>query len=88
VVADALSRKNKAFIGGLLVWGDKELLELGGLNVHLDLTLGGMLLATLMLQSNMREKIWKAQGEDLEVMKGMNNVKVSCCYSIFDPSFL
>jgi len=45
--------------------------------VHLDLTLGGMLPATLVLQSNMREKIQKAQGEDLEVMKGMNNVKVS-----------
>jgi hypothetical protein len=57
VVADALSRKNKAFIGGLLVRGDKELLELGGLNVHLDVTSGGMLLATLVLQSDMREKI-------------------------------
>ena len=41
VVADALSRKNKAFISGLLV--------LGELNVHLDVTLGGILLATLVL---------------------------------------
>ena len=49
VVADALSRKNKAFIGGLLVRGDRELLELGGLNVHLDVTSGGILLATLVL---------------------------------------
>ena len=57
VVADAPSWKNKAFIGGLLVQGDRELLELGGLNVHLDVTSGGMLLATLVLQSNMREKI-------------------------------
>jgi hypothetical protein len=56
-VADAPSWKNKAFIGGLLVQGDRELLELGGLNVHLDVTLGGILLATLVLQSNMREKI-------------------------------
>eukprot|EP00258_Populus_trichocarpa_P039399 XP_024455418.1 uncharacterized protein LOC112327280 [Populus trichocarpa] len=62
VVADALSRKNKAFIGGLLVRGDRELLELGGLNVHLDVTSRGMLLATLVLQSDMREKIRKAQG--------------------------
>jgi hypothetical protein len=76
VVADAPSLKNKAFIGGLLVRGDRELLELGGLNVHLDVTSGGMLLATLVLQSNMREKIRKAQGEDPEVMKKMNNVKV------------
>ena len=76
VVANALSRKNKAFIGGLLVRGDRELLELGGLNVHLDVTSGGMLLATLVLQSDMREKIRKAQGEDPEVMKEMNNVKV------------
>jgi hypothetical protein len=60
VVADALSRKNKAFISGLLVRGDRELLELGGLNVHLDVTSGGMLLATLVLQSDMREKIQKA----------------------------
>jgi hypothetical protein len=76
VVADALNRKNKAFIGGLLVQGDRELLELGGLNVHLDVTSGGMLLAMLVLQSDMREKIRKAQGEDPEVMKEMNNVKV------------
>jgi hypothetical protein len=76
VVADALSRKNKAFIGGLLVRGDRELLELGGLNVHLDVISGGVLLATLVLQSDMREKIRKAQGEDPEVMKEMNNVKV------------
>jgi hypothetical protein len=75
VVADALSQKNKAFIGGLLVRGDRELLELGGLNVHLDVTSRGILLATLVLQSDMREKIRKAQGEDPEVMKEMNNVK-------------
>jgi hypothetical protein len=68
VVADALSRKNKAFISGLLV--------LSELNVHLDVTSGGILLATLVLQSDMREKIRKAQGEDPEVMKEMNNVKV------------
>jgi hypothetical protein len=41
VVADALSRKNKAFISGLLV--------LSELNVHLDVTSGGILLATLVL---------------------------------------
>ena len=76
VVADALSWKDKAFIGGLLVRGDRELLELGGLNVHLDVTSGGMLLATLVLQYDMREKIRKAQSEDPEVMKEMNNVKV------------
>jgi hypothetical protein len=76
VVADALSRKNKAFISSLLVRGDRELLELGGLNVYLDVTSGGMLLATLVLQSDMREKIRKAQGEDPKVMKEMNNVKV------------
>jgi hypothetical protein len=35
-----------------------------------------MLLATLVLQSDMREKIRKAQGKDPEVMKEMNNVKV------------
>ena len=57
VVADALSWKNKAFISSLLVRGDRELLELGGLNVYLDVTSGGMLLATLVLQSDMREKI-------------------------------
>ena len=57
VVADALSWKDKAFIGGLLVRGDRELLELGVLNVHLDVTSRGMLLATLVLQSDMREKI-------------------------------
>jgi hypothetical protein len=45
----------QAFIGGLLVRGDKELLELGELNVHLDMTSGGMLLATLVLQFDMRE---------------------------------
>jgi hypothetical protein len=28
VVVDALSQKNKAFVGGLLVNGDKELLKL------------------------------------------------------------
>jgi hypothetical protein len=76
VVADVLSRKNKAFISSLLVRGDRELLELGGLSVHLDVTSGGMLLATLVLQSDMREKIRKGQGKDPEVMKEMNNVKV------------
>ena len=57
VVADALSRKNKAFIGGLRVRGDRELLELGGLNMHLDVTSGGMLLPTLVLQSDMRKDL-------------------------------
>jgi hypothetical protein len=57
VVVDALSRKNKAFIGSLLMRGDRELLELGELNVHLDVTSGGILLAMLVLQSDMREKI-------------------------------
>jgi hypothetical protein len=41
VVADALSRKKKAFISGLLV--------LSELNMLLDVTLGGILLATLVL---------------------------------------
>jgi len=44
--------------------------------VHLDVTLGGVLLATLVLQSDMREKIRKAQGEDPKVMKEMNKIKV------------
>jgi hypothetical protein len=57
VVADALSRKNKVFIGGLLVRGDRELLEISGLNVHLDVTSGGMLLPTLVLQSDMRKDL-------------------------------
>jgi len=57
VVADALSRNNKAFIDGLLVRGDRKLLELGVLNMHLDVTSGGILLATSVLQSDMREKI-------------------------------
>jgi hypothetical protein len=41
VVADALSRKKKAFISGLLV--------LSELNMLLDVTSGGILLATLVL---------------------------------------
>jgi hypothetical protein len=41
VVADALSWKNKAFISGLVV--------LSELNVLLDVTSGGILLATLVL---------------------------------------
>jgi hypothetical protein len=44
--------------------------------VHLDVTSGGILLAMLMLQSDIRKEIRKAQGEDPEVMKEMNNVKV------------
>ena len=76
MVTNALSRKNKAFISGLLVRDDRELLDLGELNVHLDVTSGGILLAMLMLQSDIRKEIRKAQGEDPEVMKEMNNVKV------------
>jgi len=45
--------------------------------VHLDVTSGGVLLATLVLQSDMRAKIRKAQGEDPKVMKEMNKIKVS-----------
>jgi hypothetical protein len=41
VVTNALSRKNKAFISGLLV--------LSELNMLLDVTSGGILLATLVL---------------------------------------
>ena len=41
MVTNALIRKNKAFISGLLV--------LSELNVHLDVTSGGILLVTLLL---------------------------------------
>jgi hypothetical protein len=75
VLADALSQKNKAFVGGLLVKGDRELLELGKLKVHLSMNSGGCLLAKLVLQFDMRERIRKAQFVDLEVMKEMDKLE-------------
>jgi hypothetical protein len=60
IVADALSQKNKTIIGGLIVLYKRELLELAKLGVQLIIGRTGSLMARLVLQPVLRERIVKA----------------------------
>jgi hypothetical protein len=60
IVEDALSRKNKAMIGGMTVNNVKELIELGELRTRMGVGLNGSLLAQMVAQPMLWDKILKA----------------------------
>lgn len=64
IVVNALSWKNNTIISGLIVWENRELLELVQLEAHLMVGMNGSLLARLVVQSVPRKKILDVQKKD------------------------
>ena len=60
VVADALSRKNKATLGRLTVGKERQLAELKEMGADLRINAGGGLLAQLLVRPTYREQILHA----------------------------
>lgn len=56
------------FVGGLLARGNIEHLELDNLEANLSVGSKRYLLAKLIAQPNLREKIWEAQDRDMKVI--------------------
>ena len=69
VVADALSRKNKATLGRLTVGKERQLAELKEMGADLRINAGGGLLAQLLVRPTYREQILHAQFCDKEGSK-------------------
>jgi hypothetical protein len=69
VVADALSRKDKAIRGGPVIWNEKTMSELKRLRVVLNVSPEGSLMAQLRVKLGYREQILEAQQFDDEVSK-------------------
>jgi hypothetical protein len=61
VVADALSRKNKATLGRLTVGKECQLAELKEMGANLGINAGGGLVAQLLVRPTYREHILHAQ---------------------------
>jgi hypothetical protein len=69
VVADALSRKDKAIRGGPTTWNEETMIGLKILGAVLSVSPEGSLMAQLMVKSGYREQILEAQQLDDEVLK-------------------
>jgi len=69
VVADALSRKDKAIRGGPATWNEETMIGLKILGAVLSVSPEGSLMAQLMVKSGYREQILEAQQLDDEVLK-------------------
>jgi hypothetical protein len=76
IVADALSRKNKAVICGMTVNNVKELIELGELRTRMGVGLNGSLLAQMVAQPMLWDKILKAQKNDVKAEKIKGEIKL------------
>jgi len=76
VVADALSRKNKATLGRLTVGKERQLTELKEMGADLGINVGGGLVAQLLVRPTYREHILHAQFRDKEGSKIRKNVEV------------
>ena len=61
VVADALSRKDKAIRGGPVTWNEETMIGLKRLGIIFNVTLEGSLMAQLRVKSGYREQILEAQ---------------------------
>jgi hypothetical protein len=59
VVANALSRKNKAALSKPTMWKEQQLAELKEMGVELDINSGGELLAQLWYDQRIRIKYYK-----------------------------
>jgi hypothetical protein len=75
VVADALSRKNKALVMDSDECDNKELIELGKINAKIEVGPGDSLLAQLKIRSVFRDRILEAQMRDAEVKKVRDKVE-------------
>jgi hypothetical protein len=75
VVADALSRKNKATLGRLTVGKERQLTELKEMDADLGINIGGGLVAQLLVRPTYREQILHAQFRDKEGSKIRKNVE-------------
>ena len=64
VVADALSRKNKATLGRVTVGKERQLAELKEMSTELNINAGGGLVAQLFVRPMYREQILQAQFHD------------------------
>jgi len=69
VVADALSRKDKAIRGGPATWNEETMIGLNRLEAVLSVSLEGSLMAQPRVKSGYREQILEAQQLDDEVLK-------------------
>jgi hypothetical protein len=76
VVADALSCKNKATMGRLIVGKDRQLVELKDIGADLSNIVGGRLVAQLLVRPTYREQILHAQFRDKEGSKIRKNMEV------------
>jgi hypothetical protein len=75
VVVDALSHKNKAILGRLLVGKKRQLAELKKMGADLGINAGGGLVAQLLVRPTYREQILHAQIHDKEGSKIRKNVE-------------
>jgi len=75
VVANALSRKNKATLGRLTVGKERQLAELKEMGANLDINAGGGLVAQLLVRPTYREQILQAQFQDKFGSKIRKNVE-------------
>jgi len=75
VVADALSRKNKALVMDSDEYDNKELIELGKINAKIEVGPGDSLLPQLKIRSVFRDRILEAQMRDAEVKKVRDKVE-------------
>jgi hypothetical protein len=69
VVADALSRKDKAIRDGPTTWNEETMIGLKRLGAILSVNPEGSLMAQLRVKSGYREQILEAQQLDNEVLK-------------------
>jgi hypothetical protein len=69
IVADALSRKDKAIRGGPATWNEETMIGLKRLGALLRVSPKGSLMAQLRVKSGYREQILEAQQLDDEVLK-------------------
>jgi hypothetical protein len=75
VVADALSRKNKATLGRLTMGKERQLAELKEMGADLDINARGGLVAQLLVRPTYREHILHTQFHDKEGSKIRKNVE-------------
>jgi len=69
VIADALSRKDKAIRGGLATWNEKTMIEQKRLGAVLSVSPEGSLMAQLKVKSGYRDQILEVQQHDDELSK-------------------
>jgi len=75
MVADALSRKNRATLSKSTVGNDRQLVELKGMGAKLGINAGGGLVAQLLVRPTYREQILQTQFRDNEGSKIKKNME-------------